>query len=395
MHKVNARDLMSYLQFWGGKRMTSYVTLDYLPDLTLSEMASAETLTWSPYTATRTGIAWDNYAGVYGSDSNAILHHTYRITAREGATYDIFSTSFFDPYLLRVHDAAGNVIAANDEADDGSSVFLVDANYDQDVIFDLKAPYTGTYYVTASWHQGTYYKFYDLSIYEDLDTAPSMSLNGTGEQDILNGTMGNDVLNGLGGDDTLFGGDGNDALNGGDGTDTAKYIGTRQTYTVAKTTIGYTVVNKGTSETDSLVGIERVKFNDVALAFDVDGNAGQAYRLYQAAFNRKPDAAGLGTWIKYLDGGHSLLEVSTMFQQSTEFISKYGANISTSDFVTLLYQNVLHRAPDVTGAESWGNLLNTNQMSRADVLIGFSESTENKTALIGVVQSGMEFIPSI
>ena len=39
----------------------------------------------------------------------------------------------------------------------------------------------------------------------------------------------------------------------------------------------------GTNGCDSLSGIERLKFDDGALAFDPNGNAGQACRLYQAA----------------------------------------------------------------------------------------------------------------
>jgi hypothetical protein len=35
------------------------------------------------------------------------------------------------------------------------------------------APYSGTYYVDASWNQGSFYKYYSLNIYEDKDTASS------------------------------------------------------------------------------------------------------------------------------------------------------------------------------------------------------------------------------
>ena len=34
------------------------------------------------------------------------------------------------------------------------------------------------------------------------------------------------------------------------------------------------------------------------LALDINGTAGQVYRLYQAAFDRKPDLVGLGYWIE-------------------------------------------------------------------------------------------------
>ena len=37
------------------------------------------------------------------------------------------------------------------------------------------------------------------------------------------------------------------------------------------------------------MNVERLDFSDAHLAFDVDGNAGQIYRLYKAAFARTPD----------------------------------------------------------------------------------------------------------
>lgn len=54
-------------------------------------------------------------------------------------------------------------------------------------------------------------------------------------------------------------------------------------------------------ETDTISGADRIEFLDGTYAFDVDGNAGQAYRLYQAAFDRTPDTSGLSHWIKAMD----------------------------------------------------------------------------------------------
>ena len=146
-----------------------YYTLDYLPDLTVGEMAAASRLIFKPESVPSNG--WDAKANIYGDDSYALLHEVYQFTAIEGATYDVFSTSYFDPYLLRIFDQFGNTIAANDESDYGWDIFLGDAYYGQDVIFNWIAPYTGTYYVSASWNQGSYYKYYSLSIYEDIDTS--------------------------------------------------------------------------------------------------------------------------------------------------------------------------------------------------------------------------------
>ena len=105
----------------------SYETIDYLPDLTDSEKTNAGYLAFSASDANSVG--WDNTAGVYGSESYAILHSIYRFEAKEGATYDFYSVSFFDPYLLRVYDLAGNTILANSESDDPSDFYLGDGYY--------------------------------------------------------------------------------------------------------------------------------------------------------------------------------------------------------------------------------------------------------------------------
>jgi len=150
--------------------MPSYPTIDYLPDLTASEKANAGGLTFSP--SSSNSVGWDNTAQASGSESYAILHSLYHFDAIAGATYDFASVSYFDPYILLVYDNLGNVILANSESDDPADFYLSDGYYGVDSIYDWIAPYTGTYYVDASWHQGSYYKFYFLSINEDVDTQP-------------------------------------------------------------------------------------------------------------------------------------------------------------------------------------------------------------------------------
>jgi len=56
---------------------------------------------------------------------------------------------------------------------------------------------------------------------------------------------------------------------------------------------------------------------------------------------------------------------------------------------------VLGRAPDAGGLAFWVNQLDGGTITRPDTLIGFSESTENQMALIGVLQQGIEYLPVI
>lgn len=139
--------------------------------------------------------------------------------------------------------------------------------------------------------------------------------------------------------------------------------------------------------------VERLKFSDAAIALDIDGNGGQAYRVYQAAFNRSPDKSGLGYWIDYLDQGHSISEVANGFVDSAEFKKLYGENPIINTLVTQFYQNVLHRSPDQGGLDYWVNELNTGHQTIPQVLGNFSESTENKTNLATVIGNGFEYTP--
>jgi subtilisin-like proprotein convertase family protein len=211
---------------------------------------------------------------------------------------------------------------------------------------------------------------------------------------VLHGMAGNDTLNGGTGNDVLDGGAGNDTLNGGAGANTALYHGAEANYTITKTATGFTIADKtGIDGTDQLTDVQRLQFADTAVGFDVGGHGGQAFRLFQAAFDRAPDKAGEGYWMKALDQGVALLDVANGFVQSAEFKHLYGDNPTNADIVGKFYANVLHRAPDQAGADYWTKLLDQHVLTTADVLMSFSESSENQAALVGVLQNGFEYTP--
>lgn len=143
----------------------------------------------------------------------------------------------------------------------------------------------------------------------------------------------------------------------------------------------------------AIQGLQRLYFSDVAIGKDADGHGGQAYRVYQAAFDRKPDAAGLGYWIAAMDDGASLRTVAQNFLGSAEFQALYGATPSNATLVEGLYRNVLHRTPDAGGTAYWLDILAQGLATRADVLASFSESAENRDALAAVIGAGFEFLP--
>jgi hypothetical protein len=188
-------------------------------------------------------------------------------------------------------------------------------------------------------------------------------------------------------------GAGNHAIDGGDGLDKVVYQGAHDAFAVATGPAGVSVTAADGAVHDSLVNVERLQFSDLSLAFDIDGTAGEAYRLYQAAFDRTPDQVGLGYWIKALDRGASLNEVAGAFASSAEFADLYGANASTSQFVLALYHNTLHRAPDAAGFNFWVASIDQHGLARAEALTYFSESPENQAQVIGSIEHGIQFVP--
>ena len=163
----------------------------------------------------------------------------------------------------------------------------------------------------------------------------------------------------------------------------------------------YTFINKGnneygikldsSSEVDSLTVVSKLDFadklldvtNDVIGVFDqvtgLNTDSGKMFRLYNAAFARFPDSDGLKYWINNFSSGvDDERAVSSSFLASAEFKERYGDNITHETYVQNLYLNVLNRELDEGGYDYWVGNLNNGIEQRHEVLLGFSESAENK-----------------
>ena len=217
-----------------------------------------------------------------------------------------------------------------------------------------------------------------------VSNVENLYLFGTGN---INAT-GNSLNN------TLDGTSGNNILDGGAGIDIAVYTGTAASHTITIGTTSSTVVDKTANRdgTDTLTNVERLSFSDTNVALDsgMGQLAGEAYRLYKAAFNRTPDTEGLGFWIYSLDTGHSLNNASQGFIGSPEFQALYGANSSDATFLTKLYTNVLGRNYDQSGYDFWLNGLK-NGLQRDSLLSQFSESVENCANVAPLIGQGITY----
>ena len=197
---------------------------------------------------------------------------------------------------------------------------------------------------------------------------------GSGTNNVITGSTGNDTFVGYGGNDVFVLTGSFNVVEGGSGFEQAVINAPIEGATVGVS--GNTVVVNSGAGQDTLINVERVQFNDGVLAFDIQGNAGNAYRLYQAAFDRTPDIAGLSFWTHALDTGVNIQTVAQDFVNSSEFHTVFGANPTNQQLAFAMYQNVLGRAPDPAGLAFWVAALN-NGTPVAAVLEGFAVSSEN------------------
>ncbi|MCB0971214.1 MAG: DUF4214 domain-containing protein [Acidimicrobiales bacterium] len=108
-------------------------------------------------------------------------------------------------------------------------------------------------------------------------------------------------------------------------------------------------------------------------------------RLYWAYFKRRPDLGGLTYWVKRYESGVSLQRISLQFATSSEFRNTYG-NTTSTQFVTLVYQNVLEREPEPGGLSYWSKRIDRGT-SRGQVMTSFSESSEGQRVMAPYVDT--------
>lgn len=212
-------------------------------------------------------------------------------------------------------------------------------------------------------------------------------IDGAGGNDVAVGGPGDDFLIGGAGDDVLVGGAGFDTLEGGTGLDSAVYWFNWADYSVGGGGETWEVGFAG-GGSEALTAVERVMFADGTLALDLDGAAGQAYRLYNAVLGREPDTAGLGFWTTQFDGGLALTNAAALFLESDEFAGTFGTDLDDATFVDTLYRNVLGRPGDPEGVAFWEEQLAAG-LARDETLALFSESEENRAAVDAEIADGI------
>ncbi|MEO3386300.1 DUF4214 domain-containing protein [Mesorhizobium sp. CAU 1741] len=205
----------------------------------------------------------------------------------------------------------------------------------------------------------------------------------SGDTNLILGTELSDRIEAGDGNDLILASGGSDEVFGGLGTDVFRILGPASGY--AATVSGNTANVAG----HQLFDVERIQFTDGILALDVEGVAGQAYRIYQAAFARTPDDAGLRYWIDAMDNGTDLAALGESFVGSAEFADLYAGIDSTDAYVNQLYRNILDRDGEPSGVAYWAEQIDSGALDMAQVLTGFSESPENVARVSPSIEDGI------
>ena len=97
--------------------------------------------------------------------------------------------------------------------------------------------------------------------------------------------------------------------------------------------------------------------------------------IYTKALGSGYDVSGLNDWCnRILDKKWTVTDAATTgFFHSREFLDK---NLSNAEYIKVLYRTFLGREYDIQGFYDWLGKLDSNKMTRDQVLQGFSNSPE-------------------
>lgn len=188
------------------------------------------------------------------------------------------------------------------------------------------------------------------------------------------------------------------------------FNGNRSAYTITRSSSNTVTVKLNANQaTETFSGPVRFQFADMNVAWSewqqyggiaapsaTDGPA-QIYRLYHAAYNRKPDLAGIGYWIKQLDSGATLDQVAIAFGQSAEM-----ANLTNEQFLDKVYSNIFGTPMPATERANWIRNFDMYKnawgqgypVSRGRFLAFFSEMETHRITLHGEIIHGIDFLPA-
>jgi len=179
-------------------------------------------------------------------------------------------------------------------------------------------------------------------------------------------------------------------IDGGGGIDTSSYIERFTAYSLTKRNSSFSLLKKtGTDGTDTLTNVERLKFSDVSVALDLDGNAGKVAKVLGAVFGKtaltNKEYVGIG--LDLIDGGMGYQDLAALAVSVTK-------KTTSTDVCTLLWTNVFGKAPAAADIAPFKQMLDSGEIS-VGALTTLAADTSYNTInidLVGLSQTGIEYI---
>ena len=253
-------------------------------------------------------------------------------------------------------------------------------------------------YTPASNYSGPDSFSYTVSDGEMASVATTVSFSITPVVDRILGTSADDTLTGNLDGDILQGSAGNDILDGRAGLDFGLFNGPRENYEIlsidGKLTITDTV---GSDGTDTLINLERLIFDDQAIAFDLDGNAGTIAKLLGLVLGKDSwhNEEYIGIGLDLLDN-NSNISFEALMQSAFNVV--LGSNPSDEDVVSLIYNNLIGQAPSQEELNTLvADLLDSGAYTQGSlgVLAADHELNASNINLVGIADSGLEYFPLV
>lgn len=219
---------------------------------------------------------------------------------------------------------------------------------------------------------------------------------GTSGQRLFAGTSAGDGVAGTGGNDLFYVGDaGNDVFDGGGGIDTALLGLNRAQAQIQHAGAGYQLTS--TYGSDTLNSIERLRFSDKNIAFDLDGAAGNTAKLMGAIFGRTyvtasdnpANAAIVGAGLDLFDSGRTMEQVAELALAS----GLLPGGRTHTNVVNQLFNNVAGRLPSSAEQSPYVTWLDTGAYTQASLAVFAAETELNTTNinLVGLAGTGIEY----
>ena len=228
-------------------------------------------------------------------------------------------------------------------------------------------------------------------IYKPITSPGQITVNFGTEVENLIGSSFSDLLTGNNLDNILTGGRGNDLIDGMMGIDTAVYELDRGSAVITFSKDGdvWNVISE--SNIDSLKNIERLKFNDINVALDLDGNAGKTVKLLSALLGSEGvlNPYYISAGLKALDAG---MTYESLMAAGLEFV--LGPEPSSTAVINLFYENLVGSNTPESILSEYKALLDEGSLTPSYLGVAVAEHSLNAVNinLVGLKETGVEYI---